>query len=195
MLLGGNVQSRVLLNVEGLHDDDSNLKPRILCDLYRIKLRCIECPRHAIEGAEQSSANCRLHRQPDSSSATGALQPHEMPAGTANQTVENERRELFNHGPFCIEELLARTQPIWQNATTSQEYRMRVQSCTLLRFSEDSEIRKLRRASNSFGTWSSGFSAGVTAGNAGASIFSTPGETVESDWFAGGIRCICDRVR
>ena len=52
MLHRGNIQFGVLLDMEGLHDDDGNLKSRILGDLYRIKFCCIECLRHAIESAD-----------------------------------------------------------------------------------------------------------------------------------------------
>ena len=35
------------------------------------------------------------------------MQPHEMPAGLANHGVENERRDLFNKGPFFADGLPA----------------------------------------------------------------------------------------
>ena len=59
---GVNFQRGVSLNLDGLYRDIRDLKSRVLCDLNRIKLRCVESLRYSFERTGQGSADRRFFR-------------------------------------------------------------------------------------------------------------------------------------
>src|SRR6185437_7879936 len=108
MVFGEIFQRGVLLNLDGLYRDPCDLKSRVLCDLDRVKLRCVESLRYSFERLGQGSADGRFLCQAEAQSGAGSPEPHEMPAGLADHCVKNEGGDLFNNGPIIADGLSAR---------------------------------------------------------------------------------------
>lgn len=62
MLPGNNIQRGVPLNQERLYSDIRDLKSRVLRDLKRIKLRCVESLGYSLERTQQGLADRRFFR-------------------------------------------------------------------------------------------------------------------------------------
>jgi hypothetical protein len=115
------VQRSVLLDLTGLQCDLCDVETWILSDSNGIKLGGVESSCYASKCAGQCSVSRCFPRDPDTSSGTGAQNPHEVPTRLADHGIENRRRNFIHAGPMIANGRPQRIQTLWQNAPFAQK--------------------------------------------------------------------------
>ena len=153
--LCGDLKQSLLLDLAGLQCDFGDVKAEILPHFNSVKLCAVESPQDSFQRAHRSSMGRLFVRRSHASSATGALDPHEVPTRLADHGIENRCGDLSYKVPVVAYRFHHRLQTTRQDAPAAQKNRMYFHACALLGIAwptslQESEAITMETASSPF---------------------------------------------